>query len=260
MSSACNALNRTATKANPGNKSPYEMWYISPSLAGEVWPFLKPAIYRVYKSQPKAQDCYYVVPSVNHPRDCMRVLTTHRTILPTRNDTWHHVPSAFPAPQQHLPPIAEEGESIAGEGASGEDASGKGASSQDGRRVADLDSESDLDMTGVGSVLHATRKALAVEAGDGTGEVAKGSPPALSGPSWRAEIGSANDSSNPKDDSTSRRGSDSNTSPTTNGSSSTSGSGSSGDVFALIWSDTGRLQHLGKIPKLQSRRTNSQPR
>ena len=43
----CNALNRTATKANPGNKSPYEMWYGSPHLAGEVWPFLKPAIYRV---------------------------------------------------------------------------------------------------------------------------------------------------------------------------------------------------------------------
>ena len=30
-----NALNCTATKANPGNKSPYEMWYGSPPLAGE---------------------------------------------------------------------------------------------------------------------------------------------------------------------------------------------------------------------------------
>ena len=112
MSWACNAPNRTATKANPGNKSPHEMCYGSPPLAGEVCPFLKPAIYRVKianKSQPKAQDCYHIGPSVNHPRDCMRVLTTHRTILPTRNVTWQHVPLAPPAPQQHLPPIAEEG-------------------------------------------------------------------------------------------------------------------------------------------------------
>ena len=74
VSWACNALNRTATKANSGNQSPCEMWYGSPPLVGEVWPFLELAIYRVKsenKSQPKAQDCYYVGPSVNHPRDCM---------------------------------------------------------------------------------------------------------------------------------------------------------------------------------------------
>ena len=101
VSWACNALNRTTTKANPGNKSPYEMWYGSPPLAGEVWSFLKPAIYRrkrANKSQPKAQDCYYVGPSVKHPRDCMQVLTTHRTILTTRNVTWQHVSPAPPAP------------------------------------------------------------------------------------------------------------------------------------------------------------------
>ena len=250
VSWACNTLNRTATKANPANKFLYEMWYGSPPLAREVWPFLKPAIYRVYKSQPKAQDCYYVVPSVNHPRDCMRVFNTHRTILTIRNVTWHHVPPAFPAPQQHLPPIAEEGESIVGEGARGVGASGEGAPSQGGRRVADLDSKSDLDMTGVGPVLGATRKAPAVEAGAGTGEVAEGSPPTPSARSRRAEIGSANDSSNSKDDSTSRRGSDSNTSHTTNGSSSTSGSGSSGDISALTWTEARRLRHLGKTPKL----------
>ena len=43
------------------------------------------------------------------------------------------------APQQ-LPPIAEEGESTAGEGASVE-----GASSHNGRMMEELDSESDLD-------------------------------------------------------------------------------------------------------------------
>ena len=70
-----------------------------------------------------------------------------------------------------LAPIAENVKSKAGEGASGE-----GALSQDGGRVADLDSESDLDMTGVGPVLPATRKAPAAEAGAETGGVAEGSP------------------------------------------------------------------------------------
>ena len=57
VSWACNALNCTTTKENPENKSPYEMWYGSPSVAGEVWPFLKPAICKVKRNnklQPKA--------------------------------------------------------------------------------------------------------------------------------------------------------------------------------------------------------------
>ena len=95
-----------------------------------------------------------------------------------RSRTPEQVPPASPAPQQHLPPIAEEGNSTAEEGASGE-----GASSQDGGRVTDLDSESNLDMTGVGPILPATRKAPAAEAGAGTGGVAEGNPPALSAPS-----------------------------------------------------------------------------
>ena len=267
MSWACNALNHTATKANPGNKSPYEMWYDSPPLAGEVWSFLKPAIYRVKtenKSQPKAQDCYYVGPSVNHPHDYMPVLTTHRIIQTTRNITWQHVPPAPPAPQQHLPPIAEEGGATVGEGAIG-----KGASSQGGGRVVNLDSESDLDTTGVGPVLPATRKAPAVEAGAGTGGVEEGKSPAPSSPSKRAEIGSINDSSNSssssdssnsKDDSTDKRGSDSNASHTSNGSSSTSGSVSSGDIPSLTGAEARHLQHFGKPPELQSGRTRSQSR
>ena len=247
----CNALNRTATKANPGNKSPYEMWYGSPPLAGEVWPFPKPVIYRVKianKSQPKAQDRYYVGPSVNHPRDCMRVLTTYRTILTTCNVTWQQAPPAPSAPQRYLPPLADEGESTAGEGSSGE-----GASSQGGGRVTDLDSGSDLDLTGVGPVLSATRKAPAAEAGAGTGGVAEGNPPPPSAPSRRAEISSVNDSSssdssNSHDNSTSRRGSDSNASLTSNDSNSTSSSVSNGDIPALTGTEVRRLQHFGNPP------------
>lgn len=53
------ALSRAATTANPGMKSPFEMWYGSPPPSGEVWPFLKPAVCRVKitpKSRPKTQD------------------------------------------------------------------------------------------------------------------------------------------------------------------------------------------------------------
>ena len=103
-----------------------------------------PAICRIRRdneSQPKAKDFNYVGLNVDHPRNCIRVLTAHRSILTTRNITWQHVSPAPPAPPQQLPPIAEEGESTAGEGTSG-----KGASSQGGGRVDDLYSESDLDM------------------------------------------------------------------------------------------------------------------
>ena len=149
VSWACHALNCTATTANPGDKSPYEMWYGSPPPRGAVWPFLKPAVCRVKrnnKSLPKAQDCYYVGPAIDHPRDCIRVLTANRSILTTRNVTWRHVPLSRPAPPQQLPPIAEEGGSTAGEGASGER-----APSQGGGGVEEvLDNESDLDDTEVG--------------------------------------------------------------------------------------------------------------
>ena len=157
MSWACHVMNLTATTANPGDKSPYEMWHGSPPPAGGVWPFLKPAVCTVKrknKSQPKGQDCYYLGPGVDHPRDCVRVLTSHRTVLTTRNLTWQHVPSVPPEPPQQLPPIEEEGESEAGEGESGE-----GASSQGGGRVDDDDDDGDNgsnDNVGSGSGLDVT--------------------------------------------------------------------------------------------------------
>ena len=151
MSWACQVLNRTATTINPGDKSPNEMWYGSPPPPGEVWPFLKPAICRVVrdnKSQPKVQDCYYIGPSVDRPRDCMRVPTVHCSILTTRNVT------------------SEERKSTTTEGTTRE-----GASSQGRGRVEDLDCEPDLDMTEVWPLVpSATRDAPAVEPATGVGE------------------------------------------------------------------------------------------
>ena len=164
MSWACHVLNHPVTTAKSGDKSRYEMRCGSPPPPGEVWLFLKPATYRENRdntSQPKAQDCYYVRPSVDHPRDCMRVITAHRPILATQNVTCQHVPFAPPAPAQQLPPIAGEGESTVGEGVSGE-----GASRQGGGRVEDLYSESDLDMMEVWFPLPpAMREAPAEERG-----------------------------------------------------------------------------------------------
>ena len=79
---ACHALNCTATTANPGDKSAYEMWYGSPPPPprGAVWPFLKPAVCRVKrnnKSQPKAQDYYYVgLALITHVTACECSLLT----------------------------------------------------------------------------------------------------------------------------------------------------------------------------------------
>ena len=106
VSSACHALNCTATTANPGDESPYEMWYGSPPPRGEVWPFLKPAVCRVKrnnKSQPKALDCYYVEPGVNHPRDCMRLLIANRSILTTRTSLGDKYPFPLRSPRSNCP-------------------------------------------------------------------------------------------------------------------------------------------------------------
>ena len=68
MNWACEALNRTATTANPESKSPYEMWFGSPAPASP-YAFLKPAYWRwkrQSKMMPKAESCFYVGPAFDH--------------------------------------------------------------------------------------------------------------------------------------------------------------------------------------------------
>ena len=59
---ACDAFNKSATTANPGNKSPHELFLGSlPPLT--LLPFLKPGycrVRRVNKAAPKAEPCFFL--------------------------------------------------------------------------------------------------------------------------------------------------------------------------------------------------------
>ena len=84
----CNALNFTATKANPKCKSPYEMWYgrfpSSPFL------FLKPGFVkrkRTNKLESRALPCFFVGQCRNCPLDSIRVILSSGTMINSRNVT-----------------------------------------------------------------------------------------------------------------------------------------------------------------------------
>ena len=97
----CGALNRTGDTTNPESKWPYEMWHSSPSPV--VLPCLKPGYAKIKRGnefQAKAQECFYLGPAPNYPRDSVRMLTRHRTVLFTRSITWQRVSPASPIPAQ----------------------------------------------------------------------------------------------------------------------------------------------------------------
>ena len=165
----------------------------------------------------------------------MRVLTAHRSTLPTRNVAWQHVPSVPLALLQQLPPIAEEGESTARKGASGE-----GTPSQGEGWVEYLYSKFGLDMTEVWPpVPPATLKAPAEEHGAGTGGNAEGNPPTPSVSPGRVNFGGINGSSSSSSD-------DSCTS------SDTSNSNDSGDLSAVVGRSSRDLEVFGELHVLQS--------
>ncbi|CAB1109358.1 unnamed protein product [Ectocarpus sp. CCAP 1310/34] len=105
------------------------MWHGHPPPPGATYPFLKPAankVKRTDKSEPKAQQCFYLGPGININRDCVRILNEKRQAITTRNFTWQPVPAAPTAVSQSLPPITEEDEEFTTE----EDEVGGGASRQ----------------------------------------------------------------------------------------------------------------------------------
>ena len=85
---ACDALNRTATSANPENKSPVGMRRKVPR---SPFPFLRQGYAkrnRLHKLYPKAVLFFNLGPAPNRPRDTIRVLTESNQIVDTRNVTW----------------------------------------------------------------------------------------------------------------------------------------------------------------------------
>ena len=116
---ACNALNFTATKANPKCKSPYDMWYgRTPQIP---FPFLKPGFVkrkRTNKLEPQAVPCFYVGPSPNRPRDSMRVIFSSGTMIDSRDVTWASIPplaSVLCEQGGKMPTELQDMESVEGE-------------------------------------------------------------------------------------------------------------------------------------------------
>ena len=112
MNWACDAYIRTATIANPGNRSPYEMFYGEPPQTSPI-PFLKPGFCkhkRINKMDPKARACFYLGPARNNPTESKRVLVDSGKVVVTRNVTGANSPSSYPINTQSKPPEGEEGE------------------------------------------------------------------------------------------------------------------------------------------------------
>ena len=88
----CHALNCTATSANPGFKSPHEIWFGSPPTSSP-FPFIRPgfrSVKRRNKLQPKAVRCWYLHPAPNFLRDAIRILCKSGGVVATRHITWAH--------------------------------------------------------------------------------------------------------------------------------------------------------------------------
>ena len=100
---ASEGFNRSATKANGGMLSPYEIFYEShppmPTL-----PFCKPAYHRIPrhgKLDLQARLCYFLNFGYNHGSDCIKIMDAEtERIVHSRNVTWHQPrePLISPAP------------------------------------------------------------------------------------------------------------------------------------------------------------------
>ena len=92
---ACDAYNRTARVANPGNRSPHDIFYGVTPQSSPI-PFLKPGFCkfkRANKMDPKARECFYLGSTRDHPSESKRVLVrTGKKVIITRNVTWPTYP------------------------------------------------------------------------------------------------------------------------------------------------------------------------
>lgn len=98
---ANDALNRSATEANPGRASPWSRFYgEAPPLS--MLPFLKPGYCRVRrdsKAAPKAEICFYLNGGSNHPSSSFKVKLPSGAVVYTRDVTWAHPREPFTLPE-----------------------------------------------------------------------------------------------------------------------------------------------------------------
>ena len=100
---ACYALNRTATSANVGDKSPFELRF--GMVPQSLIPFFKPGYVKTKrqdKLRPKALSCFFIGPSANRPRDTYEALLNSGSVLNSRNVTWARLPPSIPVSAENV--------------------------------------------------------------------------------------------------------------------------------------------------------------
>ena len=101
---ACYALNHTATSANVGDKSPFEMRF-GTALQSPI-SFLKPRYVKTKrqdKLRPKALPCFFIRPSANPPViPTYEVLLNSGSVDHSRNVTWARLPPSVPVSADHV--------------------------------------------------------------------------------------------------------------------------------------------------------------
>ena len=100
---ACHALNRTATNANVGDKSPFEMRF--GAVPQSPIPFLKLGYVKPNyqdKLRPKTFPCSIIGPFVNRPRDTYEVLLNSGSVVHSRNVTWARLSPLVPVSAENV--------------------------------------------------------------------------------------------------------------------------------------------------------------
>ena len=100
---ACYALNRMATSANVGDKSPFEMRL--GTVPQSPTPSLKPGYVKTKsqdKLRPEAFPCFFIEPSANRLRGTYDVLLNSGSVVHSRNVTWARLPPPVPVSAENV--------------------------------------------------------------------------------------------------------------------------------------------------------------
>ena len=149
MSWACDTYNRTTTIANPGNRSPHEMFHGEIPQNSPIL-FLKPGYCkykRMNKMDLKAREYFYLGPARNHPQESKRVFVLTGKVIITRNVTWAHVRSGRSLITRSKPLVetksCDHGKNREASSFGGETESGDAESESSGEEIEMVTSEAD---------------------------------------------------------------------------------------------------------------------